>query len=166
MAYSIYPMEDVQSVFLLHTAELSAEELSAARTEAHAVLDQRGWNRLLVDVTLLRSVPTFLELRDYARNPDACPSRPLRVALLVRPGQERPAKLFEKTARHGRVFVTYFVDPDQAVAWLKQTIHRGPVRTTNRPAAERPRFSGLAFAPQLFSALRSLQSTIPLSHEH
>lgn len=166
MAYSIYLWEADRCVYVVHTGDLSAEELSGARAEAHAVLDEHRWNRLLVDVTLLHSVPTCLELLDHAKGLAACASRPMRVALVVRPEQQRPAKFFEMTARHGRVFVTYFLNPDQAVAWLKQTISRGPVRRPNRPAAEPPRLAGFAFAPQILSALRSLKSTIPLSHEH
>lgn len=120
MSYSIHTAEDDQCVFLVHTSDLSDAELAAARAEAYAVLDQHQWKRLVVDVTRLHSVPTSLELLDYAKGLAACAPRPVRVALVVRPEQQRPAKLFEKAARHGRVFGTYFVDPDHAVAWVKQ----------------------------------------------
>lgn len=134
MSYSVHSVEDDQCVFLVHTSDLAEVELAAARVEAYGVLDQHQWKRLVVDVTRLHLVPTSLELLDYAKGLAACASRPVRVALVVRPEQQRPAKFFEKAARHGRVFVTYFVDHDHAVAWVKQTGARGPARRSNPPA--------------------------------
>jgi hypothetical protein len=47
------------------------------------------------------------------------------VAVVIRPEQEPQARLFQKAARRGRVFLTCFQDPDKAIIWLKQsTPHR------------------------------------------
>jgi hypothetical protein len=100
---------------------MPAVELSAARYEANAVLDQHRWHRLVVDVTQLQSVPTALELFDFAGGLSSSISRAKRVALVVRPEQERHARLVQEVARRGRVFLTYFLDPDKAVLWVKQS---------------------------------------------
>jgi hypothetical protein len=43
------------------------------------------------------------------------------VALVVRPEQERHARLVQEVARRGRVFLTYFLDPGKAALWVKQS---------------------------------------------
>lgn len=48
-------------------------------------------------------------------------SRARRVALEVRPEQECHAGLVQKVARRGRVFLTYFLDPDKAALSVKQS---------------------------------------------
>jgi hypothetical protein len=66
MSYFINPVGEDRCVFLSYEGEMPAVELSAARYEADAVLDQRRWHRLVVDVTQLQSVPTVPELFDFA----------------------------------------------------------------------------------------------------
>jgi hypothetical protein len=50
------------------------------------------------------------------------------VALVVRPEQERHARLVQEVARRGRVFLTYFLDAGKAALWVKQS----PGRQINR----------------------------------
>jgi hypothetical protein len=99
-------------------------ELATARYEADAMLDQRQWHRLVVDVTQLQSVPRTAELIDFASALSSNVSRARRVAVVVRPEQETQARLFQKVARRGRVFLTCFQDPDKAILWLKQSTPR------------------------------------------
>ena len=121
MSYFINPVREDRCVFLSYEGEMPAVELSASRYEADAVLEQHRWHRLVVDVTQLQSVPTALELLDYASGLSSNLSRARRVALVVRPEQERLARLVQKVARRGRVFLTYFLDPDKAALWVKQS---------------------------------------------
>jgi hypothetical protein len=75
----------------------------------------------MVDVTRLQSVPTALQLFDFAKGfAGQIPSN-TRVALVVRPEQVRQANLVEKITRKDGVFLTYFLDPDKAALWVKQT---------------------------------------------
>jgi hypothetical protein len=97
MSYFINPVREDRCVFLSYEGETPAVELSAARYEADAVLDRRRWHRLVVDVTQLQSVPTALELFDFASG------------------------LSSNIARRGRVFLTYFLDPGKAALWVKQS---------------------------------------------
>ena len=121
MSYFINPVGEDRCVFLSYEGETPAVELSAARYEADAVLDRRHWCRLVVDVTQLQSVPTALELFDFVSGLSSDISRARRVALVVRPEQERHARLVQEIARRGRVFLTYFLDPDMAALWVKQS---------------------------------------------
>jgi hypothetical protein len=114
---------------------MPAVELSAARHEADAILDQRQWHRLVVDITQLQSVPRTPELIDFAGGLSSTVSRARRVALVVRPEQERLARLLQKFARRGRLFLTYFLDPDKANLWVKQSPRR---QIMGRKGKEKP----------------------------
>ena len=119
MSYFINSVEEDQCVVLSYEGEMPPLEASAARYEATGVLDQRRWKRMVVDVTQLRSIPTRVQLFDFARSLSSRASPRMRVALVVRPEQAPQAKLVEKVARNDRVFLTYFLDPEQATAWIK-----------------------------------------------
>jgi len=121
MSYFINPVGEDRCVFLSYEGEMPALELSAARYEADALLDQHRWHRLVVDVTQLQSLPTALELFDFARGLSSNSPASRRVALVVRPEQEHLARLVQKAARCGRMFLTYFLDPDKAALWVKQS---------------------------------------------
>jgi hypothetical protein len=121
MSYFINPVGEDRCVFLSYEGELPVAELSAARYEADAVLDQYRWHRLVVNVTQLQSLPTGRELVDFARRLSSKNSRTRRVALVVRAEQEHRARLFEKVARRGRVLLAYFLDPIKAALWVKQS---------------------------------------------
>ena len=121
MSYSIKPVGEDRCIFLSYEGEMPAVELSAARCETDAILDQRQWHRLVVDVTQLQSVPRTSELIDFAGGLSSTVSQARRVALVVRPEQERLAELLQKVARRGRLFLTCFLDPRKAALWVKQS---------------------------------------------
>jgi hypothetical protein len=120
VSHFINAVDEDQCVFLSHEGEMPAFEILAAAREANGVLDQRQWNRLVVDVTQLHSVLAPVELFNLAQGLSRQVSRRVRVALVVRPNQARHANLVEKIARNGRVFLTYFLDPERAIGWVKQ----------------------------------------------
>lgn len=124
MSYSINPVEANRCMCLSYEGQIPPAELSAARYEADAMLDQRQWHRLVVNVTQLQSAPRTSELIDFAMGLSSTVSR-RRVAVVVRPEQEGQARLLQKVARHGRLFLTCFLDPDKATHWVKQST---PVR--------------------------------------
>jgi hypothetical protein len=121
MSYFLNPVREDRCVFLSYEGEIPPVELSAARYEADAILDQRQWHRLVVDITQLRSVLRTSELLDFASALSSSVSRARRVAVVVRPEQEPQARLFQKVARRGRLFLTYFLDPEKATGWVRQT---------------------------------------------
>ncbi len=126
MSYFVNPVEQDECVFLSYEGEIPPTEACTARREANGVLDQRHWDRMVIDVTQVRSVPKPMELILLAQGLTSQAPRSMRIALVVRPEQTRVAKLVEKAARTSRVFLTYFVDPVQATAWVKRTGLSGP----------------------------------------
>jgi hypothetical protein len=120
MSYLIKPVDEDRCVFLSYEGETPAVELSAARRETDAMLDQRQWHRLVVDVTHLQSLPRTSEILGFASGLSSTVSRARRVAVVIRPEQERQASLFQRAARRGRFFLTCFVDPAKAAHWVKQ----------------------------------------------
>ena len=124
MSYSINPVGEDRCVFVSHEGELPAVELSAARYETDAMLDQLQWHRLVVDITQLQSVPRTPELIDFAGGLSSTVSRARRVALVVRPEQERLARLLQKLARRGHLFLTCFLDRNKATLWVNQSPRR------------------------------------------
>jgi hypothetical protein len=121
MSYFINPVGEDRCVFLSYEGEMPAVELSAARYEADTILDQRQWRRLVVDATQLQSLPRTSELIGFAGGLSSTVSRGRRVALVVRPEQERLARLVQKLARRGRLFLTCFLDRKKATLWVKQS---------------------------------------------
>ena len=136
MPHSIHPDEDDRCVFLSYEGDMPPLELSAARYEAGGALARLHWKRLVVDVTQLDSKPTPAQLYDHARAMSSDFPRGARVALLVRPEQVPAARLVEKVARKGQLFLTYFLDPDKAMAWVNQ-INR-PTQIIGRNQKEQP----------------------------
>jgi len=121
MSYLINPVEEDRCVLLSFEGETPVGEFSTARSEANGVLDERQWNRLLVDVSRWQSAPNARELFDLAEGLSASVSRPTRVALVVRADQEPRARLLQKAARTRRVFLAYFLALERAVSWMRQT---------------------------------------------
>ena len=121
MSYLINPVEEDRCVLLSFEGEMPVVEFSTARSEANGVLDERHWNRLLVDVSRLPSAPNARELFDLAEGLSSSVSRPTRVALVVRPEQETHARLLQKAARTRRVFLAYFLALERALSWMRQT---------------------------------------------
>jgi hypothetical protein len=119
MAYFINPVEDDRCVLVSYAGEMPSVELSAARREATGVMGERHWNRLLIDVTQMQSVPTPAQLFDLTKAISAEVPRGARVALLIRPEQVHSARLVERIARSDGVFLAYFLDSDKAMAWVK-----------------------------------------------
>ena len=119
MSYCVNPVEADRCVFVSYEGEMPSVELSAARREAHGVLGQQQWNRMLIDVTQLQSIPTPAQLFDHTKAISSEVPRGARVALLVRPDQVQSARLVERIARSDGVFLAYFLDPDKARAWVK-----------------------------------------------
>jgi hypothetical protein len=86
---------------------------------------------MLIDVTQLQSVPTPAQLFDHTKALSSEVPRGARLALLVRPDQVHSARLVERIARNDGVFLTYFLDPDKARAWVKPSkVFRQTIRGT------------------------------------
>ncbi len=98
---------------------MPATETESARQEVNALLGTKRWNRIVVDVTQLRSVPTALELVEFSRRLSLDLPRSARIALVVQPDQAKHTKLIEIVARSGGAFMRFFIDAEKAQAWMR-----------------------------------------------
>ncbi len=121
MAFCIKPVEEERCVTLSYEGEMPPREIAAARYEAHGLLKARRWNRIIMDVSQLRSVPKRSELFDFAKGFAGQIPHDARVALVVRHEQVRHASVIEKVARKDGVFLSYFVDPGKAALWMQRS---------------------------------------------
>jgi len=97
---------------------MSPFETAAARREVAELLAAKRWNRIIVDVTALQSVPKAVELFESGGAlPQTAPRSPW-IALVVRPDQSNHARRIEKMAQDDGVFLTSFIDPEEAHAWV------------------------------------------------
>ncbi len=117
-----------ECVFLTYEGEMPLVEIIAARYEAHSLLEKRHWNRIIVDISQLRSTLTDRALFELASGLSLDLPQSVRVALVTNPEQVGHAKFFENIARNDGVFMTLFSDEDQATAWVKKKAHYEPRR--------------------------------------
>lgn len=94
-------------------------EVVGVRYEATALLAARRWNRMMVDITKLRSV-TPMELFVFVKGLASDLPEHARVALVIGPEQAGPAKLAEKVAQDDGVLLSLFFDAAKAMAWVKK----------------------------------------------
>ena len=121
MSYSINPVKEDECVFLTYEGDLSLIEIIATRYEASALLATKRWKRIVVDTTELQSLLTEQELFEVAKGLSEDLPRNARIALVVRPEQEAHAKLIESAARNEGVLLAFFLDVEEATAWVKET---------------------------------------------
>jgi hypothetical protein len=94
-------------------------EIMSARYEANALLAARRWNRIVVDITGLLSRFAAHELFEFAKGLSADLPESVRVALVARPDQAQRAKLIEGIARNDGLFLSFFLDVEEATIWAK-----------------------------------------------
>jgi len=133
MSYFINPVEAEQCVFLTYEGEMPATETAAVRYEVIRLLATKGWNRIVVDVTALRSIPTALELFEFAMGLSSELPRTTRIALVV---CSEHANFGENVARSDGGFLTLFSDAEKATDWVKGLKPYEP--TQNWPTGQRP----------------------------
>jgi hypothetical protein len=117
MSYSIISTDNY--VLLTCDGISSLNEMTAAWGEVRDELAEKSLNRVLVDVTALRTSPTTTELFDLAKLfwHDGFPGFG-RIALVVRWDQSRLAKSLEMLVRTLGMWLTVFVSEEQGEAWV------------------------------------------------
>jgi hypothetical protein len=94
-------------------------EITAAQHEAHALLAENRWNRIVVDIAGLQSRFAAWELLEFAKGLSADVPESVRVALIARPDQAKQARLIQSVARNDGLFMTFFLDAEEAITWVK-----------------------------------------------
>ena len=127
---SYYIISTRKCVFLTCKGISSLDEMTAVWREVRDELAQKSLNRVLVDVTALRTSPTTAELFDLAKLfwHDDFPGFG-RMALMVRWDQSRVAKALEMLVRTLGMWLTVFVSEEQGEAWVLEG-------TQDEPAVE------------------------------
>jgi hypothetical protein len=121
MPCSINPVKADQCVFVTYAGKMTRVDIMAARYEANELLSKKRWNRIVVNIAGLQSTPMTMELIDLASDLSSDLPPSTRIALVVRPDQVKGAKLVESVARIEGVSLAYFLDPDMAALWVKQS---------------------------------------------
>ena len=106
-------------VYLTYEGNCSMIEIMSARYEANALLAEKHWNRIVVDITGLLSKFAAQELFEFARGLPADLPESVRVALVARPDQAKQAKLIESVARNHGLFLSFFLEVEEAIIWAK-----------------------------------------------
>ena len=119
MSCYINPVKEDLCVCLIYEGNCSMIEIMSARYEANALLAEKRWNRIVVDITGLLSKFVAQELFEFARGLSADLPESIRVALVARPDQAKQAKLIENVARNDGLFLSFFLDVDAATSWAK-----------------------------------------------
>lgn len=123
MSFIINPVKDDECVFLTYEGKMPLVEVIAARYEAHNLLEKKRWNRIVVDISRLRSTLTNRALFELASGLSLDLPQSIRVALVANSEQAPQARFFENMARHDGVFLTLFSDDEKASAWVKKRFH-------------------------------------------
>ena len=115
----INPVKEDLCVYLTYEGDCSMIEIMSARYEADALLAAKRWNRIIVDITGLRSKFAAQELFDFARGLATDLTESVRVALVARPDQTKYARLIQNVARNDGLFLSFFLDLKEATIWAK-----------------------------------------------
>ena len=137
MSYFINPVKKDRCVFVTYEGETTRVELMAARYETNELLSVKRWNRMVVNIAELRFTPMILELIDLASDLSSDLPSSTRIALVVRSDQVKDAKLVERVAQIEGVLLAYFMNPDKAALWVKQSPGRQITGATGRRNLDR-----------------------------
>jgi len=120
MPYSLKQDEKDQCVFLIYEGGMVPIEIVAGRYGASGLVSALGWNRMVIDISRLQTIPPQLELfRLFNSFSSDLPSG-ARIALVIRAEQAKPARLVQNIARSDGMSVLFFLDMKEAVRWVKQ----------------------------------------------
>ena len=124
MPYFINPVETAECLLLRHEGNLSVVEALAACQEVGGWLAARRWNRLVVDLTSVQSVPKPMYLLALGQQLIQSLPAGARLALVVRPHQALHAGMVERVARRSGTFLAIFEQAEAAQAWAGSSCNR------------------------------------------
>ena len=121
MPFTVEAMQDGEYVRTTMTGVLTKEDHLNARAESGGVLQGRGWNRLLVDVT--QGDPKMSVVDDFEFTGDHTQRLPvgIRIAVVHRAGEEEHFRFIENVARNRGVDMRMFTAGEAATEWLLES---------------------------------------------
>jgi len=108
-------------VFLTCEGHFSLDEAATAWREVQGILVATEWKRVWVDVRPLRTNPDTEDLFDLAKLLWRDFPASGRMALVARWDQSNFAKLLEMLVRCVGVYLTVFINEEQAETWIRAT---------------------------------------------
>ncbi len=139
MSYYINQFEEAMCAFVTHDGTMSLAETAAAQQDVAELLAAKRWNRIIVNVTAMQSVPKGAEVFGLGKSLSRSLPRSVRIALVVRQDQAKHARLIEQLARKGGTFLTYFIDAQKAEVWVRRTpplMHNAHFEVPQHPGVE------------------------------
>ena len=128
MSCFINSVKEDLCVYLTYEGNCSMIQIMSARYEANALLAEKRWNRIVVDITGLLSKFAAQELFEFARGLSADLPESVRVALVARSDQAKQAKLIETVARNDGLFLSFFLEVEEAKIWVNGAKFRGRMK--------------------------------------
>jgi len=123
MSCCVNPVNNDQCVLVTYRGESPFHEMMATRQVTNRYLVTKHWNRMVVDITRMRSMPTTLELIHLASDLSSDLPRGARIALVMNPDQAEYGKLVQCVARIEGVNLQIFHEIAKAKAWAGETTH-------------------------------------------
>lgn len=128
MACTITPAPGGRYIIITVTGTINRQTAMQYNMEAHALGQQLGIDRFLMDVTEARNTDTVIDTYDFAYHDlSEAPGLVLeaRVAVLVSPG-DHSHDFVEVVARNAGLNLTLFTDRDEAVQHLLKGLPASP----------------------------------------
>jgi hypothetical protein len=113
-------MED-QCLFVTYKGASQFPEMMAARYVTNGYLALKHWNKIVVDISGLQSMPTIMEVISLVSDLSSDLPPNTRVAVVVNPDQAEYAKVAERVARIESVRLTCFFGRQEAMKWVNET---------------------------------------------
>jgi hypothetical protein len=105
-------------VLLRHEGSITTDELYAGRIEARDLLENNGWNRLLVDLSQAKIGVRLIELFNFTVSHSATFSGYVVIAVVGSQKNYKDTTFVEAVANNRGLRMKVFHEFDQARAWL------------------------------------------------
>lgn len=136
MSCIIESVKEEQCVFITYNGIMPPVRIMAARYEAAGVISRRRWHKVVVNIVALQCNFNALELIHLARDLSSDLSPKDRIALVIRPEQEKQAGIIQHVAQMDGLCLNYFFNPAAARSWVIENAAHG---TNASPAKVRGR---------------------------
>jgi len=136
MSCYVDPVRKDQCVLVAYKGEPPFHEMMSTLAVTNRYLAMKHWNRMIVDITRMRSTPTTLELIHLAIDLSSDLPPGARIALVVSPDQVGYGKLVQCVAQIEGVELQIFFEIAKAKAWARETAHDDRPKSPDLAAAK------------------------------
>jgi hypothetical protein len=134
MSCFVNPVKEDQCLFVTHQGRSPFREMWFTRYAANKYLVLKHWNRIVVDITNLRPMPTTMEVISLTSDLSSDLPRSTQIAVVINPEQAEYGKLVERVARIEGVNLHIFFKIANAKEWAREIAHDGQIKTPDTTA--------------------------------